>query len=112
MQNTNQTENREPHALERDRRLRMAPERGEQPVQQNELLELVYEHVGLVTRIRRSRTLSERIEDKSAKRKQLHGARAAEMLDYLVKLDKHIVDLVQADESELQTDTGSAKAIK
>ena len=87
---------------EEARRNRMEMRRDIQPVrlaQQPELLTLVLEHLDLVNRAKRFVDVPT-----DNPKKPYYSARAVEIRDYLVNVDKHITELVQQDLAALGTD--------
>ena len=94
--------------LEEVRRNRLAM-RGDVPqmpparqvVQQPELLTLVLEHLDLVNRAKRFASIPA-----DNPKKAYYSARAVEIRDYLVNVDKHIAELVQQDQDALGKDNG------
>ena len=71
------------------------------PAQQPELLTLVLEHLDLVNRAKRFASIPA-----DNPKKAYYSARAVEIRDYLVNVDKHIAELVQQDQDALGKDNG------
>lgn len=92
-ENTRPVESRE-LAMEERARLR-------QVMQPNELMSSVQEHCELVARIKRTRSIISRIQDKGSARCKLLDKRNGTICDYLKKVDEYIVELINAEREEL-----------
>lgn len=72
-----------------------------QAMQPNELMSLVQEHCELVARIKRTRSIMSRTQDKESARCKLLDKRSGAIYDYLQKVDEYIVELIKAEREEL-----------